>query len=169
MTDQKCLQCGSPLGHDPVSFFDNYNPAAGACHLRCVDAYHAQRKGVPMVTDKTITRFQIDAVYISAQGPGTIMQADADLMQACTVARNTHGDFTHAEQAAARQVVAAAYNARVERKAETAASAATAPELDIPLEREPGDCITAWVFCGGCQRRGECQIPTCTNHKDAPR
>lgn len=28
---------------------------------------------------------------------------------------------------------------------------------------------TAWVFCGGCQRRGECPIPTCTNHKDAPR
>jgi hypothetical protein len=30
-----------------------------------------------------------------------------------TVALNTHGDFTDAEQVAAREVVAAAYNARI--------------------------------------------------------
>jgi hypothetical protein len=42
--DQKCLQCGDPLGHEPVSFLDNHNRERGACHLRCVDAYHAQRK-----------------------------------------------------------------------------------------------------------------------------
>ena len=41
--DKECLQCGEPLGHEPVNFLDNHNPAAGACHLRCGDAYHAQR------------------------------------------------------------------------------------------------------------------------------
>lgn len=25
-----------------------------------------------------------------------------------------------------------------------------------------------WIWCGGCQERGLCQIVTCTNHKDAP-
>jgi hypothetical protein len=42
--DSKCLQCRAPFGHDPVSFVDNRHPASGGCHLRCVDAYHAQRK-----------------------------------------------------------------------------------------------------------------------------
>lgn len=28
---------------------------------------------------------------------------------------------------------------------------------------------TAWIYCGRCQRRGECPIPTCTNHASAPR
>lgn len=69
-----------------------------------------------MVTDKMLTSVQIDAVYLSALGPGRHQQADADLMHACTVARNTHGDFTEAEQAAARVTVAAAYNARIESK-----------------------------------------------------
>lgn len=40
MTDQKCLQCGSPFGHEPVSFISNLDPALGGCHLRCVNAYH---------------------------------------------------------------------------------------------------------------------------------
>jgi hypothetical protein len=62
---------------------------------------------------KQLTPAQIDAVYISALGPGSHQQANPDLMHACTVARNTHGDFTDAEQVAAREVVAAAYNARI--------------------------------------------------------
>ena len=69
-----------------------------------------------MVTDKMLTDAQIDAVYLSAVGPGRHHQANADLMFAYTVARNTHGDFTEAEQAAARVTVAAAYNARIESK-----------------------------------------------------
>jgi hypothetical protein len=113
--DQECLQCGEPLGHEPVSFLENYNPARGGCHLRCVDAYHAQRKEERrwLATDKNLTHPMIDAVYLSALGPGSHHHANADLMHACTVARNTHGDFTDAEQAAARTTVAAAYNARV--------------------------------------------------------
>lgn len=26
-----------------------------------------------------------------------------------------------------------------------------------------------WIWCGGCQKRGECPIVTCTNHRGAPR
>lgn len=63
-----------------------------------------------MVTAETISNAQIDKVYISASGPACWRIADADLMHACTVARNTHGDFTSAEQAAASVTVAAAYN-----------------------------------------------------------
>lgn len=69
-----------------------------------------------MVTDKTLTDVQIDAVYISALGPGSHRRADPDLMHACTVAHNTHDDFTKAEQAAARATVAEAYNARIASK-----------------------------------------------------
>ncbi len=67
------------------------------------------------ITAKTLTNEQIDSVYVGALGPfGPVShrQADPDLMHACTVARNTHGDFTDAEQAAARETVAAAINAR---------------------------------------------------------
>jgi hypothetical protein len=66
-----------------------------------------------MVTDKQLTNPMIDAVYLSAVGPGSHQQANPDLIHACTVARNTHGDFTEAEQAAARAIVAAAYNERI--------------------------------------------------------
>lgn len=64
------------------------------------------------VTAETLTNAEIDWVYVSAVGPGSHHQADPDLIHACTVARNTHGDFTEAEQIVARAVVAAAYNAR---------------------------------------------------------
>lgn len=70
-----------------------------------------------MVTYKTLTDVQIDAVYLSALGPGSLHLVAADLMHACTVARNTHGDFAEAEQTAARKTVAAAYNARIDSKA----------------------------------------------------
>ena len=64
------------------------------------------------VTAENITEVQIDLVYIGAIGPGSHRKAEPDLMHACTVARNTHGDFTEAEQAVARVIVAAAWNTR---------------------------------------------------------
>lgn len=64
------------------------------------------------VTAETIAPAQIDWVYVNALGSGSHHQAEPDLMHACTVAHNTHGDFTAAEQAAALVTVTAAWNAR---------------------------------------------------------
>ena len=64
------------------------------------------------VTAETRTDEEIDKIYISALGPWSHRSADVNLMYACTVAHNTHGDFTAAEQAEARVTVATTINAR---------------------------------------------------------
>lgn len=38
-----------------------------------------------------------------------------------------------------------------------------------PESRPSADLPPSWVWCGGCQRPGECQIVTCTNHRSVPR
>lgn len=64
------------------------------------------------VTAETLSDEDIAGVYRFAVGPGSHQLADPDLMHACTVARNAHGDFTGAERASARARIAAAINAR---------------------------------------------------------
>jgi hypothetical protein len=66
---------------------------------------------------EALTDAEIDEVYISAVGPGEHWLADVEVMHACKVARNTHGDFTDKEQAAARIIVVATINARAKAKA----------------------------------------------------
>ncbi len=63
------------------------------------------------VTAETITDEQCDAMWREACGTG-LADVNPDLMCACTVAVNRHGDFTPAESRAARALVAAAWNAR---------------------------------------------------------